>query len=128
MLGAAAPQNQPLDGVDIMPLLKAKGVFAGHDRSLFWHFPAYLQGKDYPGAPDNLFRARPFSVVRSGNWKLIETFEDNRLQLFDLSRDIGETTDLSATHPRQVERLKQRFLRWRQEMDSAEPRGPFRDY
>lgn len=48
--------------------------------------------------------------------------------LFDLSNDLGETTDLSETHPRKLAELTARCAHWRCAMDQAEPRGPFRDF
>jgi hypothetical protein len=47
--------------------------------------------------------------------------------LFDLANDIGETTELSVSHPRKLAELTSAFARWRGKMDAAEPRGPFRD-
>ena len=119
MLNAEPPQGQPLDGANIMPLLT--GQSHSLERPLFWHFPAYLQGKNYPGAPDAEFRARPFSAVRSGKWKLIETFEDNQVQLFDLTEDLAETTDVASKHPEVVQQLKETLDQWRTELNAPIP-------
>jgi hypothetical protein len=48
--------------------------------------------------------------------------------LFDLSKDVGETNDLSDQFPNKLNELKAAFAQWKAEMDAAEPRGPFRDY
>ncbi|MDG2105030.1 MAG: sulfatase [Pirellulaceae bacterium] len=119
LLNAAAPQNQPLDGVNILPL--ATGQVASLDRALYWHFPAYLEGKNYPGAPDQYFRARPFSVIRKGPWKLVETFEDQRVQLFNLEKDLGETQDVSQDHPEITKRLAEQLKAWRSEVNAPVP-------
>ena len=37
--------------------------------------------------------------MRMGNLKLIEFFEDGRLELYDLGKDIGENHDLTAARP-----------------------------
>lgn len=48
--------------------------------------------------------------------------------MYDLSTDVGEKHDLSAGKPEVLAMLKARFAAWKQAMDAAEPRGPFRDY
>ena len=85
-----------------MPLVLNDKSFK--DRSLFWHFPIYLQGvsprKDE--ARDSLFRTRPGSVVRKGKWKLHEYFEDNDIELYNLETDIREQNDVSNEYPEVV--------------------------
>ena len=48
--------------------------------------------------------------------------------LFDLQSDSGEKNDLSAKHPEKLAEIKARFATWRRGMDSAEPRGPFKNF
>ena len=47
----------------------------------------------------------PQTALRLGNLKLVKTWRNNRLELFDLSRDLAEVHDLSATMPDQTEEL-----------------------
>ena len=47
----------------------------------------------------------PRRALISGDWKLI-SFERGRYELYDLSKDPGETRDLSKTHPKDLERMK----------------------
>lgn len=94
-----------LDGKDIFTLLK----HANKDRDLFWHFPAYLEsylngGKD--------FRAKPYSSIRSGDWKLIYNYEDKSVELFNLKKDIGESSNLSAVNPEKRDELYRKLMRW----------------
>jgi hypothetical protein len=65
-------------------------------------------------------------AARVGTWKWVDSQRGGGL--FDLARDVGERNDLSQKHPEKLRQLKTAFKRWRAEMDSAEPRGPFRDY
>lgn len=116
--GVTPPHNKRLDGVSLMPLLTHNGTIA--ERALFWHFPIYLQGS-CPDRNDPLFRTRPGSVIRSGNWKLHEYFEDGRLELYNLKDDIGETNDLAQTHPEKADELYQQLERWRAEIDAPVP-------
>lgn len=102
-----------LDGVDMVPLLKGQRSI---DRdALYWHYPNYI-GAGHPGG------AKPCSVVRKGDWKLIESLEDNRLELFDLSKDLGETNDLAAVMPEKAGLLKNLLDDWRKEAGVQMPR------
>lgn len=105
-------QNQPeLDGVDLSPLLDGDGELA--DRPLFWHYPHYNRH------PQNA----PVSIVRSGNWKLIEYLDQDRVELFDLATDPGEANDVSAEKPDTVAALRRTLETWRDEV-GAEPMRP----
>jgi arylsulfatase A-like enzyme len=101
-----APQ-QHRDGVSMVPLLRGGAL---GPRLLFWHYPHYgNQG----GAP--------CGVVRDGDWKLIEWFEDQRRELFNLSSDPGEKHDLAAANPGQVSALGARLLAWRADVHAVMP-------
>ena len=54
----------------------------------------------------------PSSVIIEGDYKLI-AYHDGVMRLFDLSKDIGETTDLSGAMPERVSEMKQRLAKWR---------------
>jgi arylsulfatase A-like enzyme len=56
--------------------------------------------------------------VRVGDFKLIETFEDNALELYNLKDDIGELRDLSAEMPEKTAQLKQMLFEWRKDVDA----------
>ena len=85
------------------------------ERPLFWHFPIYLQAYMKEGDPtqDPLFRTRPGSAVRLGDWKLIQYFEYNDLELYNLKNDIGETNNLSETNPEKLQELLNILENWR---------------
>jgi arylsulfatase A-like enzyme len=102
--GVEAPG--PLDGVSLIALLEGGKLPA---RPLFWHFPHYTnQG------------GRPGGVVRDGDWKLIEHYEDGRVELFDLAGDAGETRDLARAEPKRAADLKARLAAWRKEVGAQE--------
>jgi arylsulfatase A-like enzyme len=121
LCGAAKP-SQPLDGVSLVPLFKGE-VEALEDRSLFWHFPAYLQSYQQINDEqrDPLFRSRPCSIIRHGNWKLHQYFESGDLELYDLAEDIGETQDLSEARPEKRQELLALLERWRSEINAPVP-------
>ena len=116
--GLSKPSEKTLDGVSLMPLLT--GDAAIPQRALFWHFPIYLQttAGTRDDSHDPLFRTRPGSVIREGKWKLHEYFEDDRIELYDLSEDIGERNNVVNTHPEQTRKMHEKLKRWR-ELTSA---------
>ncbi len=83
--GVSKPVGKTLDGSTILPLLTGGGTI--ESRALYWHFPVYLQSGNNE-TQDSLFRTRPGSAVRYGNWKLIQYFENNDVELYNLEEDI----------------------------------------
>ncbi|MFP6872001.1 MAG: sulfatase [Verrucomicrobiales bacterium] len=109
--GGKLPAGQIQDGVNLLPLFKGQSIA---ERSIYWHFPAYLQSYQRSDEqPDPLFRARPCGVMRHGDWKLIEYFEDGRLELFNLGEDIGEKRNLAASLPEKTKSMHVRLKSWR---------------
>ncbi len=110
-----------LDGVSLMPLLTNSGDWTPVTQ--FWHFPIYLQAYDgrFDEARDPLFRTRPGSAMRHGQWKLHEFFEDGALELYDLEADPGERHDLAAALPEKTAELHQMLKDWRTRTNSPAP-------
>ena len=75
-----------LDGVSLVPLFEGAGSLPL--RNAYWHYPHYHGSTWRPGA-----------AIRSGKWKLIEFYEYDQVELYDLSNDIGEQNDLSSRFP-----------------------------
>lgn len=93
------------DGINLMPVLTGESKHI--ERSLYWHFPIYLQAykvKDNENR-DSLFRTRPGSVIRKGNWKLHYYFEDDGVELYNLEADIAESKNLAIENPEKTEEL-----------------------
>lgn len=93
--------SQHLDGENLRPLVAGEGSLPA--RSLHWHYPHY---NDHPASV-------PSSVVRKGAWKLIETFDPEGVELFDLASDLSETNNLAAAQPAKVRELRQELEAWR---------------
>jgi arylsulfatase A-like enzyme len=98
--------KEPIDGVSIAGLLKGSKPAP---RTLYWHFPHYTnQG------------SRPAGAVREGDWKLVEHYEDGRLELFDLAKDRGERHDLARKEPKKAAELKAKLAAWRKAVGAQE--------
>ena len=125
-----------IDGQSILPVLLGKGKF--EERSLFWHFPAYLIGKKlYTGArnyPD--YRQQPVSVIRRGDWKLLMHLEEwsldggfekrdvnHALELYNLKTDVGESDNLALKKPRIRDRLLNELLDWQASIGAPIPKA-----
>lgn len=112
---------RPLDGANLSSLLlRGQSIPA---RSLYWHFPIYLQAYQKTGAEsrDPLFRTRPGSSLRGGKWKLHEYFEDGGLELYDLAADPGERNNLAAALPAVRDSLHQELMAWRKRTEAPVP-------
>lgn len=93
---AKAPTDpkQPLDGGNLVP---------------------YLTGQNN-GAPHEAIYLRKFDggqyTVRGGDYKLVIPFSGGKAQLYDLEKDIGETTNIADQHPEQLQRLDDMRIQW----------------
>lgn len=118
-LAGAQTDSLLLDGVVLN--MDQVGNEAPADRALFWHFPVYLEGYVHSG---KIFRATPCSVIRRGRWKLIEFFEDDKLQLYDLQDDEAETRNLALKQPDLAQELLRELQAWQQRVQAPIPREP----
>jgi len=100
--------EQHLDGVSLVPLLQGGSI---EKRDLFWHYPHYgNQGGE------------PSSIIRSGDWKLIHYYEDDRDELYDLAQDPVEQTDLAMSNPDVTSSLRKKLDTWLLETGAKLPR------
>jgi arylsulfatase A-like enzyme len=121
--GIAQP-DQVLDGQSLVPLLKGE-VKELPERPLFWHFPAYLESyKVTDEQRDPLFRTRPCSIVRLGDYKLHEYYEDGALELYNLKQDIRERHNLAEQNPEKLQELHRILIEWRRTIGAPVPNQP----
>jgi len=119
--GASQPAGKKLDGTSIFPLLTGTGTI--ESRALFWHFPIYLQAyvKNDTTTQDPLFRTRPGSAIRHGDWKLIQYFEYNDIELYNLAEDISEENNLAESNPGKRDELLQILKKWHEKTNAPVP-------
>ncbi len=108
LAGLDARPSQHLDGTSFASLLKDH-LKPTRD-ALYWHYPHYHGSTWAPGG-----------AVRIGDWKLIEFFEEDTVELYDLSEDVAERHDLAASNPEQVAKMRQALTTWRSETDAYMP-------
>jgi arylsulfatase A-like enzyme len=100
--------EQHQDGISILPLLKGEEVI--NKRCLFWHYPHYGNQGGTPG-----------SSIREGDYKLIEFFEDNSVELYNLRNDNEEKNDISKKFPEITEKLRNSLKEWRESLKAKIP-------
>lgn len=114
-VGAAAPDSaQNDDGENLLPFLR--GEDPPDREALFWHYPHY-HGSGH----------RPSSAILLGHHKLIQWYDEDRVELYDLARDPGETRNLSSEQPALVRSLRTRLADWLADVDAQMPQ-PNPDY
>lgn len=114
LTGAAAPEKQPLDGQSLVPLMRDPKA-ALKRSAIFQHFPGYL------GAGAGHWRTTPVGTIQAGDWKLMEFFEDGRLELYNLRQDIGETRNLATEMPEKAKELHAQMKEWRKSVEAPMP-------
>lgn len=104
MAGVQPRPDQQLDGVSLGPLMRGE---TADGRDLFWHYPHYSNQGGFPGG-----------AIRRGPWKLLERYEDGRVQLYHLENDLGEQHDLAAQYPDRVREMQAALHEWYRNVDA----------
>ena len=84
LTGAKAPND--IDGISILPTLLNQGQQEKHEM-LYWEFRSQI-------------------AVRKQNWKAIQTKPNRAWELYDLNKDISETTNIAVKHPDVLAKMK----------------------
>ena len=111
LTGIEPDSSQYLDGVSLAPLMCGKCDRLMRE-SLFWYYP--LPEKHFLGG-------RSSDAIRKGNHKLIEFFDDQTVELYDVVNDVGEEHDLCCAMPERVTELKRDLATWRDEVGVGVP-------
>ncbi len=107
MAGAKADSKPAADGLSLTPLLRGGAI---QRDAIYWHYPHYgNQG------------SAPSGAVRSGNHKLIEFYEDGRLELYNLAEDLRESHNLAQSNPKLASELHGKLKQWRAAVGASMP-------
>jgi arylsulfatase A-like enzyme len=113
---AAGVKKPPaVDGTSLVPLI-TRGEPLGQ-RDLYWHYPHYSNQQGKPGG-----------AVRQGDFKLVELYEDNTLELYNLKDDISERHDLSKSMPDKTRQLHSKLTAWRKSIPGIQMPTPNPEY
>jgi arylsulfatase A-like enzyme len=78
--------------------------------ALYWHYPHFSnQG------------GKPYGAMRLGDWKLVESYETNKIELYNLANDMGEKINLAKKNKKKTRELYQMLVQWRQEVAANMP-------
>lgn len=106
-MGQAGKPNQHVDGSSLVGLLK-NSASALDRKSIYFHYPHY-------------HHSTPAGAIRSGDWKLIEFFEEGTLELYNLKSDIGESQNMAKKRPNRAKRMQKRLATWRKDSGARMP-------
>jgi arylsulfatase A-like enzyme len=109
-----------VDGLSLLPLLTERGRFKRD--ALYWHYSHY-SNQSVNGGDIN----QPGAAIRQGDLKLIEFYQDNHVELYDLKNDLSEKNDLARSRSKLTEQLRKRLAAWRQTV-GAQMMTPNKNY
>lgn len=110
-VNASPPADRAIDGLSLVDHLRSGGRRALERDAVYWHFPHYRH--------DDIL---PYSIIRSGRWKLIKRYEGKPFELFDLDNDLGEQYDFSGRRPDVVATLDRKLRAWLEEVNAKMPK------
>ncbi len=113
-VGIKPDPKQTLDGVSMLPTLLDPRKAPVRD-TFYWHYP--LNAPHFLGGFSG-------GAIRDGDWKLIEFYTENRVELYSLADDPSETTDLAKKQPERVTKLREKLSKWREEVGANIPSEP----
>ena len=108
--GLKPRKHYPGDGESLLPLLTDKGDLERD--AIFWHYPNFAFHRDN----------RLGSAIRMGDYKLIEFFDRNEVELYNLRVDLGEKKNLAGVEAGRVQEMRKRLSRWREKSGARMPR------
>lgn len=114
LAGAKAPKHT-LDGVSLASLFSSPEKQLQRE-AIYFHFPGYLE------AQGGGWRTTPAGMIRSGDFTLLEFFENGRLELYNLKDDLGQQKNLATVRPEKTRDLHSKLVNWRREIRAPMPK------
>ena len=108
LVGVHHDSEFAIDGVSLTGLLRDPTTTLPR-QALHFHYPHY-----YP-------TTSPVSAIRRNEWKLLHYDEDDRLELYNLASDLGESENLADDQPRVATQLLKELQNWREQVGALSP-------
>ena len=112
IVGIDTDSDRPMDGIDISPVLFEQGSLP--DRPLYW---SYLSNG---GARSEAMRHGPWKLVLQHPGAPEGTYLNQVAELYNLEKDLGETTNLLSRQPKQAARMLQQLYAWLKETEATQ--------
>jgi len=109
MAGLPLQPNQHKDGESFASLLEGKSW--SRSKPIYWYWPKAKTGTGNPN----------MAAIREGDKKLIHFPLQNRVELYDLNKDLRETHNLAHEYPLLTARLENKLMQWKENCNFAEP-------
>lgn len=103
------PSNTP-DGISLLPMFNGESRL--DRKSIYFHYPNYAFHK----------KNRMGSAIRSGDYKLINFYDDDSAELYNLEDDISESRDLSKEMPEKTQKLRRELETWLKQTNASQPK------
>jgi arylsulfatase A len=108
--GLEPQADVPLDGESLMPILTETGDLQRD--AIYFHYPNYAFHEEN----------RLAGAIRMGDYKLILFYDDDSVELYNVTEDLSETTDLAEQMPEKAAEMKARLQQWLADSGAKMPR------
>ncbi len=109
LLDITQHSTKPVDGKSFLPVLQQKENWT--NRTVYWHEPH--------ARPRNTGESKA-SAIRMGDYKLIDFYKQEKVELYNIKKDISEQHDLSDEMPEKKAQLLQQLRKWKKENNLIE--------
>ncbi len=111
-LAGISGYTETLDGASLIPLMGGRAL---NERALFWHLAS-------------TYKNPPCSIIRKGDWKLIQFLKEGNVELYNLRTDLKESRDLAAENPEKTRALLKELSAWRKANNVPLPPSSLLDF
>ena len=95
LAGIELMPEQHIDGISMLKMIKGEKI---NREKILWHYPHYHGSNWTPG-----------SAIRHGDWKLIDFYHYEKIELYNLKDDPGEQNNLANKMPEKVKEMHEQL-------------------
>ena len=100
--------NYDIDGTSLKPLLTLKGQDELYSRDLYWH-----KASQRPTSTGDYVS----TALRCGNYKLIDFYLQDRIELYNLALDPNESTNIASLNKEIAQSMLNKIDLWRSKLN-----------